>query len=105
MKSQIAYQPHLTVRIVSSLALQILIAFLLRRPHQDSIAYNICILAISHFAMVPFCSGLCCLNRRTVVMFGLLSIFPQFVSLVTLLRLLGFKVLVTWLLGRLQFWF
>ena len=53
MKSHIAHKPHLTVRSVSSLALQILLVFLLRRSHQDSIAYNISILVISHFATVP----------------------------------------------------
>jgi hypothetical protein len=53
--------------------------------------------------MVPLCIWISCLNRRTVVIFGLVGLFPQFVSLATLLHLLGFNLLFRWLVEWLRF--
>jgi len=74
MKPIIAKKSHLTARIVMPLKLQILLVVLLRRPHQDS-----------------------------PILMLLLSVFPQFVILATILHVLGWSGLFTWLVKRFQF--
>jgi hypothetical protein len=103
MKSHIVHKPRTIVRIVTSLVLQIPLVVLLRQHHPDSTVFTLGILVIAGLAMVPLCIWISRLNARTSVILGLVGLFPQVVILVTLLHLLGFKVLFTWLVERLQF--
>jgi hypothetical protein len=53
MKTMIAHNPYLIVRIVTSLILQVLLVILLRWPHQDSTTFSICIFIVAVLALVP----------------------------------------------------
>ena len=76
MKSIIAHKPHLTARIVISLALQILLVGLLREPDQDSAAFNLGILVVAVLAMVPVASAPRWLSFWPMLKIRVLGLFP-----------------------------
>ncbi len=98
MKSIIYRNPHLAVRIVVSVVLQIVLVVLLSQPHQDSTLFNLSLLIIAALAMVPLSVCPSHSNLRTAMVLGLVGLFPQFVILATMLHLLGWSGLLHWLL-------
>jgi hypothetical protein len=100
MKSVIYRNPHLTVRIVISLLLQILLVILLRQPHQDSIMFNAGILVVALLAMVPVASAPRWLPFWPLLILRLLGLFPLFVFLTTILHVLGWNAWSDWLVER-----
>jgi hypothetical protein len=98
MKSIIAHKPHLTARMIISLALQILLVVLLRQPHQESLLFNLGILVVSLLAIAPVAFAPRWLPFWPMLVLRLLGLFPLAVVLATLLHLLGSGGLFHWLL-------
>ena len=94
----IARRPHLTARIATSLILQILLIVLLSRPHQDSMIFNLSLMLIAVFAMVPVAFVTRWLSFWTILMIRLLGVFPLWVFLATLMHLLWWSGWLNWLL-------
>lgn len=98
MKPMIARRPHLTARIATSLILQILLIVPLSRPHQDSMIFNLSLMLIAVFAMVPVAFVTRWLSFWTILMIRLLGVFPLWVFLATLMHLLWLSGWLNWLL-------
>jgi hypothetical protein len=97
MKPIVYRNPHLALRIATSVIIQVLLVILLHRSHQDSLLFSLLIMAIAGLALVPLCIKLPCLNLRITVSLGLAGILPQSVVVATWLHLVGWSGFLHWL--------
>jgi hypothetical protein len=80
-----------------SLVLQVVLVLLLWL-YQDSLLFNLAVLAVAVLAMVPLCLCPSHYNLRTAAILGFVGLFPQFVIVAIVLHLIGRSVLLYWLL-------
>jgi hypothetical protein len=93
VKSIICRNPHLAVRIVASLILQVILVVVLRGAHQEVLWFNLPSLGRSLLASGLYAARPGCPKLSTKVMLWLLSLSPQLGFMATLLHLLGWHQL------------
>jgi hypothetical protein len=84
-------RPYLIIRITLSLNLQILLVWLIRQPHQDSLQFNLAIMALALLAswLLTITPGY--LKRWTMILMWPLSVWPKLAFVAILLHLAGWE--------------
>jgi hypothetical protein len=95
MKYILYRRQYLALRIIISLAIQILLVVLLSRPHDSIGSPGILITAV--VASASLAVSPCQLSLRNLVLLWLVGLFPQFAILATAVHLLGWHGWFNWL--------